>query len=74
LRRLDAAHVESWQARDVVAIEACRGCGSQLACGGGCGAVAKNQAGRIDAPDCRPVQQLLGLGCALYGKTSGALG
>jgi uncharacterized protein len=74
LRRLDTAHVEAWQARDVVGIEACRTCNNQLACGGGCGAVSRNQAGRIDAPDCRPVQQLLGLGCALYGKASGALG
>ena len=68
LRRLDAERVEAWQARDVVNIEACRSCVNQLACGGGCGAVSKNQAGRIDAPDCRPVQPLLGLGCALYGK------
>lgn len=68
LRRLDAARVERWESRDVLAIEACRGCSNQLACGGGCGAVAKNQAGRLDAPDCRPVKELLGLGCALFGK------
>jgi len=68
LRRLDAARVEAWQARDVVNIDACSTCNNQLACGGGCGAVSRNQAGRIDAPDCRPVQPLLGLGCALYGK------
>lgn len=68
LRRLDTTRVEAWESRDVLAIEGCRGCSQQLACGGGCGAVAKNQAGRIDAPDCRPVKELLGLGCALYGK------
>jgi uncharacterized protein len=38
----------------------------QLACGGGCAALAKNQTGRLHAPDCRPVKELLGLGMALY--------
>ncbi|MBI2392291.1 MAG: radical SAM protein [Deltaproteobacteria bacterium] len=66
-RRLDRARVEEWEDRDVLGIEACRGCPSQLACGGGCGAVAKNRDGRVDAPDCRPVKQLLSLGASLYG-------
>lgn len=66
-RSLDADAVEVWQERDVLGIAACRSCPSQLACGGGCGAVSKNQTGRVDAPDCRPIVQLLSLGCALYG-------
>lgn len=66
-RRLDHDRVEAWEDRDVLGIEACRGCSSQLACGGGCGAVAKNRDGRVDAPDCRPVKQLLSLGASLYG-------
>lgn len=67
-RRLDQAAVEAWQERDVAGIEQCRGCALQLACGGGCGAVAKNREGRVDRPDCRPVKELLSIGCALYGK------
>jgi len=65
-RRLDASLVEPWEERDVLAIDACRGCSVQLACGGGCGAVSRNQAGTISAPDCRPIKELLSLGCALY--------
>jgi len=64
---LDEAAVEAWAERDVLGIAACKSCPSQLACGGGCGAVSKNQVGRIDAPDCRPVSELLSLGGALYG-------
>jgi len=67
-RSLDAKPITEWQDRDVAGIEACRGCSVQLACGGGCGAVSKNNAGRVDAPDCRPVKELLSLGCALYGR------
>jgi uncharacterized protein len=64
--RLDEERVRDWQTRDVLAIEQCRSCSLQLACGGGCGAVAKNRTGAIAAPDCRPVRELLSLGTALY--------
>ena len=66
-RRVDAALTEPWEERDVLAIEKCKTCSVQLACGGGCGAVAKNQCGTVTAPDCRPIQELLSLGTALYG-------
>jgi uncharacterized protein len=64
---LDPTRVAAWQERDVLGIEACRSCVLQLACGGGCAAVAKNRAGRLDAPDCRPVRELMALGMGLYG-------
>ncbi len=66
--RLDEAAVERWQERDVLGISACRSCSRQLACGGGCGAVAKNREGSVDRPDCRPVAELLALGGALYAE------
>lgn len=66
--RLDEARVERWQERDVLGIPACRSCSRQLACGGGCGAVAKNREGDVDQPDCRPVAELLALGGALYAE------
>ncbi|MBI5609494.1 MAG: radical SAM protein [Deltaproteobacteria bacterium] len=65
---LSEPDVAAWHARDVLEIEACGSCNLRLACGGGCGAVAKNQTGQIAAPDCRPVAELLGLGTALYGE------
>jgi uncharacterized protein len=65
LTRKDAA-VDEWQARDVTTIPGCRDCAVQLACGGGCAAVAKNREGRLHAPDCRPVRELLGLGMSMY--------
>lgn len=65
---LDRVKVEAWENRDVLSLAGCRGCPSQLACGGGCGAVAKNRGGDVNAPDCRPVRELLALGGALYGQ------
>lgn len=58
--------IAEWEERDVTAIAECRDCGLQLACGGGCGAVAKNRTGRLLAPDCRPVRELLEMGISLY--------
>jgi uncharacterized protein len=66
--KLDASLVEPWEERDVLGMKSCLGCSVQLACGGGCGAVAKNRDGTVDAPDCRPVKELLSLGCSVYGK------
>lgn len=66
--KLDPDLVEPWEERDVAGMPGCQGCSVQLACGGGCGAVSKNREGRVDAKDCRPVRELLSLGCSLYGK------
>ena len=41
-------------------------CGVQLACGGGCGSVAKNKNGTVCSTDCRPVKELLELGFGAY--------
>lgn len=62
----ETAVIAEWGRRDVLAIPECASCNLRLACGGGCTAVAKNQTGRICAPDCRPVDSLLGLGMDLY--------
>ena len=63
---LDDAAVADWEDRDVLAIEACRDCPVRLACGGGCASVAKNRTGTLNAPDCRPIRELLELGFAAY--------
>ena len=55
-----------WEDRDVLSIPECRECELKLACGGGCASVAKNATGRVNAPDCRPVKELLELGIAHY--------
>jgi len=60
--------IEEWEDRDVIAIETCRSCPVQLACGGGCAAIAKNRTGKLHAPDCRPVKGLLELGLGLYSR------
>lgn len=67
---VEASAVEPWVERDVLAIDACGTCNARLACGGGCGAVSKNQTGRVDSPDCRPIAPLLSMGCALYGRAA----
>ncbi len=56
----------AWEMRDVVSIPECKDCSLQLACGGGCGSVAKNQNGSICSTDCRPVSELLEFGFAAY--------
>ncbi|MBK8881661.1 MAG: radical SAM protein [Bacteroidales bacterium] len=58
--------IEQWEKRDVTAITECRECSVQLACGGGCGSVAKNRTGAICSTDCRPVKELLELGFSAY--------
>lgn len=58
--------IEEWQDRDVTVIDKCRSCNLQLACGGGCGAVAKNRNGSVLSHDCRPVGKLMELGLSAY--------
>lgn len=60
--------IDQWQKRDVTSIPECRNCNLQLACGGGCGSVAKNRSGNICSPDCRPVTELLEMGFSAYFK------
>jgi uncharacterized protein len=60
--------IELWESRDVTSIPECKECSVQLACGGGCGSIAKNRTGRICSPDCRPVKGLMELGFAAYFK------
>lgn len=60
--------IGDWEDRDVTAIPACRSCALQLACGGGCGSVAKNTSGSVYSSDCRPVKELLELGIGLYSN------
>lgn len=63
---LDEEKINLWQDRDVLSIGQCRNCSMQLACGGGCGSVAKNNHGGIQKADCRPIKELLELGIAHY--------
>ncbi len=58
--------IEEWENRDVTAIKECTNCNLQLACGGGCGSVAKNRTGSICSTDCRPIKELLELGFGAY--------
>jgi len=58
--------IHQWASRDVTSIEECRNCSVQLACGGGCGSVAKNKHGSILSADCRPVKELLEIGFKAY--------
>jgi uncharacterized protein len=60
--------IEEWEERDVMAIEKCHNCAVQLACGGGCAAIAKSRTGKLHSPDCRPVKGLLELGIGLYSE------
>jgi len=65
--RLHEQEVREWQERSVLTIPQCRDCAVSLICGGGCGAVAKEKHGKIQAPDCRPIKEILTLGLEYYG-------
>lgn len=58
--------IDQWEKRDITTIKECKDCSVQLACGGGCGSVAKNRTGDICSADCRPVKELLELGFSAY--------
>lgn len=58
--------INQWEMRDVTSIPACSNCNLQLACGGGCGSIAKNKTGNICSADCRPVKELIELGFSRY--------
>jgi uncharacterized protein len=58
--------INDWESRDVTTIAECSDCNMQLACGGGCGSVAKNRTGNVCSTDCRPVKELLELGFSAY--------
>ncbi len=58
--------INAWENRDVLAIPECSACNMQLACGGGCGSIAKNRTGSVCSTDCRPVKELLELGFSAY--------
>lgn len=59
--------VKEWQERSILTIPECRECEVGLICGGGCGAVAKDRLGKVKAPDCHPIKDILSLGLKYYG-------
>ena len=61
--------IREWEERDVTTIPECKNCSLQLACGGGCTAIAYNQKGKLNSPDCRPVKELLEMGISYYFNT-----
>ncbi|HEY9125037.1 MAG TPA: radical SAM protein [Bacteroidales bacterium] len=63
---INTSLINEWEKRDVTTINDCKDCSLQLACGGGCGSVAKNRTGQICSTDCRPVKELIELGFASY--------
>lgn len=58
--------IDLWEERDVRSIPECSQCSLQLACGGGCAAVAQHAKGSVHTGDCRPVRELMGYGLSLY--------
>ena len=62
--------ISAWENRDVTSIPECSSCSMQLACGGGCGSVAKNRTGSVCSTDCRPVKELLELGFSAYFESN----
>lgn len=66
VREKEPGIIDTWYKRDVTTINECGECSLQLLCGGGCAVVARNNTGRISAPDCRPVKELMEMGLSYY--------
>ncbi len=64
--KLEKEKIAQWEERDVTTIKKCRECSLQLACGGGCAAIASNKTGKIQSPDCRPIKELIGMGISYF--------
>jgi uncharacterized protein len=64
--RLNQQDIDQWQNRNVNNISECRDCKYNVICGGGCGVIAANKTGRVLAPDCRPIQELMEIGINHY--------
>ncbi|KLU63407.1 anaerobic sulfatase-maturating enzyme [Peptococcaceae bacterium CEB3] len=64
---LKQKEVKEWQERSILSIPECRECEVGLICGGGCGAIAKDRRGKVLAPDCHPIKEILNLGLQYYG-------
>jgi len=63
--------IKDWENRDITAITDCINCNIQLACGGGCGSLAKNINGQVRSANCRPVKELLEFGFNEYFERTG---
>lgn len=68
----DNEAIAQWSERNTFRVEQCAACNLAPVCGGGCGALAAARTGSPNAPDCRPVQEILGLGVRFYGLDSPA--
>ncbi|HAR64021.1 MAG: hypothetical protein DKM50_00475 [Candidatus Margulisiibacteriota bacterium] len=55
-----------WRSRSVLTIEKCRDCVVDVVCGGGCGVLAKEKNGSINAPLCKPVKEVMDIGIRYY--------
>ena len=67
--------INIWESRDVVSIPECKECSVQLACGGGCGSVAKNKSGKVvldfyssECPPCEALAPKFESLAGLYGN------
>ncbi len=65
--KMKGKEVKEWQERSILTIPECRECEVGLICGGGCGAIAKDRLGKVQAPDCHPIKDILSLGLKYYG-------
>jgi uncharacterized protein len=70
---IDSEKTDEWESRDITSISECNSCVLRLACGGGCGSVAKNSNGTVFSPDCRPITELLELGFSEYFENGDTL-
>jgi uncharacterized protein len=58
--------IKEWTDRNIFTIPKCRSCDVAVVCGGGCGVIAKDREGKVQAPNCKPIKAVMDEGIRYY--------
>jgi len=58
--------LKQWQERSILTIPECQDCAVGVVCGGGCGVISKDRTGKVKAPNCKPIKEVMQEGVHFY--------
>ncbi len=58
--------IKPWVDRTIFTIPECQSCSVAVVCGGGCGVIAKDREGNVQAPNCKPIKAIMDEGLRYY--------
>jgi uncharacterized protein len=62
--------IKDWTDRNIFTIPECLSCDVAVVCGGGCGVIAKDRQGKVQAPNCKPIKKIMNEGLRYYSSTN----